>query len=271
MKKEIRTALIGTGSMGKKYAKMLADGEVVGMKLSAMVCKSESSFEWGKTFADAKIYRSVEELYSNGNDFDAVIIATPHKTHPELALGAFEIGKHVMCDKPAGIYAKDAVRMYKAAEEKKLVYGLMFHQRLRSDYIKVKEMIKKGEFGAIHRIMMVCTRYFRTNAYHKSSPWRSSIEGEGGGALINQGQHILDMWQWLFGLPKEIQALIMTGKYNDFDVEDEASIFMRYENNTTGSFIISTAEGMSEDRLVISGSKKSAVLSDGILKVIEFS
>ena len=270
MGKQLRTAIIGTGNMGRKYADMIVSGEVKGLCLTAVVCRSDEAFEWGKSLG-VEVYRSADELFAHSDAYDALIIATPHKTHPELALKAFALGKHVMCDKPAGIYADDAKKMYETAAEKGLVYALMFHQRMRPEYQKLKEMIENGEFGIIRRVLMLNTRYFRTEAYHKSSPWRSSLEGEGGGALINQGQHILDIWQWLFGLPDELQATVMTGKYNDFDVEDEASILMRYKDGKTGCFIISTAEGEYEEKLMITGSKKSAVLDSGKLTVTTFS
>lgn len=270
MEKKLRTAIIGTGNMGRKYADMIVSGSVDGMCLTAVVCRSDEAYEWGCGLG-VEVYRSADELFAHADVYDALIIATPHKTHPELALKAFALGKHIMCDKPAGIYAADAEKMYKTAAEKGLVYGLMFHQRMRPEYQKLKEMVENGEFGVIRRILMVNTRYFRTEAYHHSSPWRSSLEGEGGGALINQGQHILDIWQWLFGLPDELQSCVMTGKYNDFDVEDEASILMRYKDGKTGCFIISTAEGVFEEKLMISGSKKSALLDKGRLTVTTFS
>lgn len=266
----LKTAIIGTGNMGRKYVDMIISKEVKGMCLSGLVCRSEEAAAWGKGLG-VPVFRSEDELFDNSNVFDALIIATPHKTHPAIAKRAFNAGKHVMCDKPAGIYASDAKTMDEYAKEKGLVYALMFHQRMRPEYRYLKTMLENGEFGKIQRILMVNTRYFRTNAYHKSSPWRSSIEGEGGGALINQGQHILDMWQWLFGLPDEMQAQVMTGKYNDFDVEDEAQILMRYNDGKTGCFIISTAEGVWEERLSISGSEKSAELLNGKLKITTFS
>ncbi|MBQ6555090.1 MAG: Gfo/Idh/MocA family oxidoreductase [Firmicutes bacterium] len=270
MEKQLKTAIIGTGNMGRKYADMIISGEVKGLRLTAVVCRSDEAYEWGKSLG-VEVYRNADELFAHADVYDALIIATPHKTHPELALRAFELGKHVMCDKPAGIYARDAKQMYETAREKGLVYALMFHQRMRPEYQKLKDMVENGEFGIIRRILMVNTRYFRTKAYHSSSAWRSSLEGEGGGALINQGQHILDIWQWLFGLPDELQSCVMTGKYNDFDVEDEASILMRYKDGKTGCFIITTAEGAYEEKLIVSGSKKSAVLDGGKLTVTTFS
>ena len=267
----ISIAIIGTGNMGRQYADMIYNGTAGRARLSALVCRSEEAVLWGKGYKDVLIFRSADELFDNADKFDALLIATPHKTHPALALKAFSLGKHVMCEKPAGVLAADAKEMAKAAKAAGLKYALMFHQRLRPEYIYLKNMIQNGEFGNIHRMSYVSTRYFRTNAYHKSSPWRSTAEGEGGGALINQGQHPLDLWQWLFGLPKELYGLVMFGKYNDFDVEDEASLLMHYEDGRTGSFIISTAEGIYEDRLIISGSKKAAELNGSSLKITSFS
>ena len=267
----IRTAIIGTGNMGRQYADMIYNSTAGRLTLTAMVCRSDEAFSWGKGFKDVLICRSKDELFENADRFDALLIATPHKTHPELALKAFSLGKHVMCEKPAGVLAADAREMSKAAEKAGLKYALMFHQRLRPEYIYLKNMIQRGHFGAIHRMSYVSTRYFRTNAYHKSSPWRSTAEGEGGGALINQGQHPLDLWQWLFGLPSELYGHVMFGKYNDFDVEDEASLLMHYSDGRTGSFIISTAEGVYEDRLIISGSKRAAELNGSSLKITSFS
>ena len=257
--------------MGRQYADMIYSGSAGRLRLTALVCRSEEALVWGKGFKDVLICRSEDELFANADKFDALMIATPHKTHPALAYKAFALGKHVFCEKPAGILACDALEMAQAAEKAGVKYALMFHQRLRPEYIYLKNMIENGEFGTIHRMSYVSTRYFRTNAYHKSSPWRSTIAGEGGGALINQGQHPLDMWQWFFGLPKELYALVKFGKYNDFDVEDEASILMDYSDGRTGSFIISTAEGIYEDRLIISGSKKAAELNGENLKITTFS
>ncbi|MBR6401336.1 MAG: Gfo/Idh/MocA family oxidoreductase [Firmicutes bacterium] len=267
----VKIAIIGTGNMGRKYADMIYGGQAAGTQLTAMVCRSDEALAWGKGFKGVHICRSADELFENAALFDALLIATPHKTHPELTLRAFAHKKHVLCDKPAGILAADAVKMADAADECGLKYALMFHQRMRPEYNYLKNMITNGDFGTIHRMAYVSTRYFRTNAYHKSSPWRSTVEGEGGGALINQGQHPLDLWQWLFGLPDRLYALVRFGKYNDFDVEDEASLLMDYADGRTGSFIISTAEGIYEDRLIISGSKKAAELNGTQLKISSFS
>lgn len=244
MQKELlKVALIGVGSVGKKYARMITAGEVPNMKLSAVVIRRDELIEWGESLVNtdgdnARIFRSAEELFETGEScYDAVIIATPHKTHKELALKAFAKGKAVLCDKPAAADIGEALAMQKAASESGRIYGIIFHQRLYPKYIRIKQMIDNGELGDIKRVCLINSRYLRTSYYHKSGSWRSSFAGEGGGALINQGQHILDMYQYLFGMPQKLFAAIPFGKYNDFIVDDEATIVMEYDNGKTGTFI----------------------------------
>lgn len=270
--KVLRTALIGVGVMGKKYAQMLCAGEIPSLVLTAAVCRNENSRKWMNDLcSDVKIYESAEALFNNPEEYDAVIIATPHKSHPILAEQAFNIGKNVMCDKPAGISVSDAVKMNKAAKSSKKVYGIMFHQRLYPKYMKIKQILEKGDIGELNRIMLVNSRYLRTSHYHHSGSWRSSWNGEGGGALINQGQHILDIWQWLFGMPEKLYADIPFGKYNDFNVDDEVTIHMRYKNALTAVFILTTGEAIWEERLEIVGSKGKILLEDNMLHIWYYS
>ncbi len=270
--KYIRTALIGIGVMGKKYAKMICDGEVKGIMLTAVVCRNSDAAKWVKALGrDIKIFESAEKLFENPDYYDAVIIATPHKSHPQLANNAFELGKHVMCDKPAGISVSDAVKMSKAAEKSNKIYAMMFHQRLYPKHIKIKEILNEGRLGDLKRIMLVNSRYLRTSHYHKSGSWRSSWSGEGGGALINQGQHILDIWQWLFDMPQSLYADICFGKYNDFKVDDELTIQMRYKNNLTAVFMLTTGEAVHQERLEIVGNKGKILLEDDTLHIYSYS
>lgn len=263
----MRIALVGTGQMGRKYAAML------GESLSAAVCRSEESRRWAaENLAEkVKIYASAEELFNNPDEYEAVLIATPHKTHPELAIKAFELGKHVFCDKPAGVSVLQAHRMNEAAEKSGKVYAMMFHQRLYSKYRRIKEILEKEQLGEIKRVMVVNSRYYRTAHYHHSGKWRSSWEGEGGGALINQGQHLLDVWQWLFGMPERLYAEIPFGKYNDFLVDDEATLMMSYPGKMSAVLMLTTGEAAYEERMEIIGTKGSLLLEDNTLTVISYS
>ena len=273
--KILRAALIGVGNMGKKYVQMIVSGEVSNIKLTAVVIRRDELMEWGETLVNTdgeyvKIFRSADDMFKAEDVdtlFDAVIIATPHKTHKELALKAFAKGKAVLCDKPTAADIGEALAMQKAASESGRIYGMIFHQRLYPKYIRIKQMIDNGELGDIKRVCLINSRYLRTSYYHKSGSWRSSFAGEGGGALINQGQHILDMYQYLFGMPQKLFAAIPFGKYNDFIVDDEATIVMEYDNGKTGTFILSTGEACHEERLEIIGTKARILLEDDTLTI----
>lgn len=275
-KNKVRAALIGVGVMGKKYAEMITEGKVPGMILTAVVARRPEVKKWAMELTnrleDAEdikpaVYGDTEELFAEPERYDAVIIVTPHKTHPALAVRSFELGKHVMCDKPAGVTIGQAEYMTAASKKYNKIYGMMFHQRRYPKYLKIKNFIDSGEIGRLERIMLVNSRYYRTAHYHASGSWRSSWSGEGGGALINQGAHILDIWQWLFGMPESIYADIPFGKYNDFKVDDEATIYMRYPENLTAVFMLTTGEAVWEERMEIVGSRGKLLLEDDTLHI----
>ncbi|MBQ1493227.1 MAG: Gfo/Idh/MocA family oxidoreductase, partial [Blautia sp.] len=257
----MKTAIIGLGGQGKKYALSLAEHPEWGMELSAISTRGEENQRWARENLPSSVYIAggEEELYAQG-DFDALLITTPHKMHPDIALRAFAQGKHVLCDKPAGVTVGQARQMEEAAREAGLYYGLIFHQKCQPKYRRIKEILEAGTLGEISRMGMENTLYFRTRFYHASGSWRSSWKGEGGGALINQGHHFLCLWQWLFGLPESMYAHIPFGKYNDFAVDDEALLVMDYPGKVTGTFFISTREALSQERLEVVGSKGSLLL-----------
>lgn len=294
----LKVALIGVGNMGKKYAQMIVSGEVPNMKLTAIVIRRDELLEWGESLVNTdgervRIFRSADEMFETeaknvniqdeiaGGDtstsvivndaceslYNAIIIATPHKTHAALALKAFELGKDVLCDKPAASDIGEALLMNDAAKKNDRIYGLVFHQRLYPKYKKIKSMIDNGELGELRRVNLINSRYLRTSYYHSSGSWRSSFAGEGGGALINQGQHILDIFQYLFGMPQRMFALIPFGKYNDFAVDDEDTIVMDYDNGMTASFVLTTGEACYEERLEITGTKARILLEDNTLAI----
>lgn len=274
--KQVRVALVGVGVMGSKYAEMIVSGKVKNMILTGVVARKLEAKEWAAGLMSTEglrpnIYDDVDDMFMHSDDFDALIIVTPHKTHEEIAIRAFELGKHVLCDKPAGAIIGQAQNMTAAAKKHNRVYGMIFHQRKYPKYMYIKQALLNGEFGDLKRILVVNSRYFRTAHYHQSGSWRSSWRGEGGGALINQGAHILDMWQWLFGMPQKIYADIPFGKYNDFMVDDEATIHMRYENDVTGVFMISTGEAVWQERLEIVGTKGRMLLEDDTLHIYRYS
>ncbi len=273
---QIRVALVGVGVMGTKYAEMIVSGKVKNMTLTGVVARKPEARQWAATLKNREdkgpnIYTDVDDMFSHAEEFDAVIIVTPHKTHEEIAVRAFALGKHVLCDKPAGATIGQAQNMTMMSKKHDRVYGMIFHQRRYPKYMYMKQLLDQGELGDLKRIMLENSRYFRTAHYHHSGSWRSSWKGEGGGALINQGAHILDIWQWLLGMPHKLYADIPFGKYNDFKVDDEATIYMRYENDVTGVFILTTGEAVWQERLEIVGTKASMLLEDDTLHIYRYS
>ena len=266
----VRCAVIGIGSMGKVYARMIGDGKIEGLTLSAVCCRSGENAQWARENlpSTVSVCKSEDELYKE--DFDAVIIVTPHKCHPAQAIRALNAGKHVMCDKPAGTTVLDAQAINKVASNSVGIYAMMCHQRTYPRYIEIKRLLGEGAIGKTVRIMLEDSSFFRTKFYHKSSDWRSSWKGEGGGALINQGYHLLDMWQYLFGMPQSLYAEIPFGKHNDFAVDDEATVIFNYPARMTGTFIISTGEGCPVQRLEICGTKGRILLENNKLTLTQF-
>lgn len=272
MSETVRAAIVGVGVMGSKYAQMIVSGHVKNMVLAGVVARNPKAKEWAATLAGAPaIYNDVDDMFSHADEFDAVIIVTPHKSHEEIAVRAFELGKHVLCDKPAGATIGQAQHMTEVSKQYERIYGMIFHQRKYEKYLYLKSALENGELGDLKRMLVANSRYFRTAHYHRSGSWRSSWTGEGGGALINQGAHILDIWQWLFGMPEKIYAQIPFGKYNQFSVDDEATISMRYANGATGIFMLTTGEAVWQERLEIIGTKGSMLLEDDTLHVFRYS
>lgn len=269
---KIRCAIIGTGTMGRRYAVMLDSGLIDDLCLTAVCCHSEASRAWAleNLHSSVLICGSEDDLYTNRDAFDAVLVVTPHRLHPVMTIRALQQGKHVMCDKPAGITAADAAAMQAQAQSSGLVYAQMCHQRTYARHKKVKELLLSGRIGQVTRASLINTESFRTRFYHRSGSWRSSWTGEGGGLLINQGHHLLDFWLWLFGAPDTVYADIPFGKYNDFCVDDEATLMMDYPGRMTGTFILSTGEGSSTERLEIVGTRGRILLDGDTLTLTAF-
>jgi len=183
----VRCAVLGIGAQGRKYALMLHRGEAPGLVLSAVCCRSGSSAAWARENLGpgVRIVQDEDGLYRDAGSFDAVIIATPHRQHPAMTVRALWSGKHVLCDKPAGITAADAAAMSEAAARSGRVYALICNQWAYPMNRRIREMLEEERIGKPVRVTQINSRNFRTRWYHESSTWRSSWRGEGGGALIN--------------------------------------------------------------------------------------
>lgn len=249
---QVRVGIIGVGNMGSSHAANVSAGKIPGMVLTALcdIAPARREFLKGK-YPDIPVFENSDELIKSGLA-DAVIISVPHYDHPPIAIKAFEAGLHVMCEKPAGVYTKQVLQMNEAAEKSGKVFGIMYNQRTNPVYQKVRELIKSGELGHIKRAAWIITDWYRSQFYHDSCTWRSTWRTEGGGALINQNPHQLDLWQWMFGMPSRIMSHVSFGKYYDIEVEDDVTAFMEYDDGMTGVYITSTGEAPGINHLEIS-------------------
>ncbi|KAA9016933.1 Gfo/Idh/MocA family protein [Niallia endozanthoxylica] len=260
----IKVGVIGVGNMGSSHIQLLDKGQIEGATLTAICSRNESRIEWIKnhTEGDMQIFRDEETFFSESG-IDAVLIATPHYSHPELAKKAFAKGIHVLIEKPAGVFTKSVLEMNEAAKASGKVFSIMYNQRANPLYQKLRDLIHSGELGEMKRTNWIVTDTYRSQSYYDSSKWRATWKGEGGGVILNQALHQLDIWQWTTGyMPKRIHAMSSVGKYHDIEVEDDATVYVEYENGATGVFIASTGEVPGTNRFEIIGDRGKIVVEN---------
>lgn len=248
---KVKIGIIGYGNMGSGHTNNLMGGKVPNMELVAICDIAEARRKaFSEKYPDIPVFENAEDMYKSGL-CDTVLIAVPHYDHPPLAIKGFEYGLNVITEKPAGVYTKQVKEMNAAAAKSDKLFGIMYNQRTNPVYQKLRQMIKDGQLGHIKRITWIITGWYRSQAYHDSSTWRSTWKTEGGGALINQNPHQLDLWQWMFGMPDRIYAKASFGKYYDIEVEDDVMAYFEYDNGTTGEYITSTGEAPGTNRLEV--------------------
>ena len=256
----LKLGIIGAGNMGSAHAKNILEGKCPDIIITAMADRKESRREWVRdNVPGVQIFAEGSELIASGV-VDAVLIAVPHYQHPTLAIAAFEHGLHVMCEKPAGVYTLQVREMIAVADRHpELTFGMMFNQRTNCVYRKMKEMLDAGEIGEIKRMNWIVTDWYRTQFYYDSGAWRATWAGEGGGVLLNQCPHQLDLLQWLCGLPVRVHAFTHEGKWHDIEVEDDVTAYLEFANGATGVFVTTTADAPGTNRLEITGTRGKLV------------
>ncbi len=259
--KQVKLAVVGLGNMGTSHC-----ADIDGMEKAELVCvcdvdRKKADEKAGKY--GCKAYYSTADMFAAGG-IDGVIIATPHYAHTTIAVEAFAHGVNVLTEKPVGVHVKDIRKMINAYEEAKkkkedLVFSAMFQQRTRGPALKIKDLIDSGELGKLIRTTWIITDWYRTQSYYNSGGWRATWEGEGGGVLMNQCPHQLDMYQWFVGRPDRVQGFISIGKYHNIEVEDEVTAYFEYDNGMVGHFITTTGEAPGTNRLEIVGEQGKLV------------
>jgi predicted dehydrogenase len=262
----VRLGLIGVGSMGNHHLGYLP--KVAGLQLTAASdCNPAALKAVTDQSPDVKTFDSPEALMDSGL-VDAVLIATPHYFHPTQARYAMERGLHVLTEKPVAVSAKQAQitnEVFAQARKKfpKLQFAGMFNQRTRPQWMQIKKMMDEGTLGELVRVEWVITNWFRSQAYYDSGGWRATWKGEGGGVLINQCPHNLDLFQWFVGMPQRLWTIAGIGKHHHIEVEDDITTMMSFANGATGTFVTSTGQAPGINRLTIVGTRGTLDCSEG--------
>jgi predicted dehydrogenase len=257
----VKLGIVGIGTMGSIHAQSVIDGHVPRCKLTA-VCDPVA--ERLARFSSVQAFHSADDFLQS-SDTDAVLIATPHYAHTTIGIQALETGRHVLVEKPISAHKSDAENLIAAHRRPEQVFAAMFNQRTDPFFLKLRHLVQTGGLGAVRRVSWTITNWFRTEAYYQSSDWRATWAGEGGGVLLNQCPHNLDLLQWIFGMPARVRAFCHFGRYHDIEVEDDVTAYLEYADGMTAVFCASTGEAPGTNRLEVAAELGKVVLENDSL------
>jgi predicted dehydrogenase len=261
---QLRIGVIGMGNIGKHHTGYLLEGKAPRCRLTA-VCSTSPQKLAAYEAKGVRVFGDSTELIRSG-EVDAVIIATPHYQHTSIGIAAFEAGLHVMVEKPISAHKADAEKLVAAAKaHSKQAFGGMFQLRVEPRYRRIQRILQSGDLGEVVRVNWIITDWFRTEAYYSSGGWRATWKGEGGGVLLNQCLHNLDVLQWLCGMPETVRGFCQLGRFHHIEVEDNVTAYLRWKNGATGVFITSTGEAPGTNRFEIAGTRGRLVLENNKL------
>ena len=262
-----RIAVIGVGIMGSQHVRDL--DRISNTQLAAVCDIDKSRADQAAAQYNVPAFYDYHDLLDK-IELDGVMIATPHYFHTPISIDALKRGIHVLTEKPLAVHVKDGQKMIAAYEQARqqfpeLVFAIMFQNRTQGYWRKGKEMIDQGVLGRLVRATWIITDWFRSQTYYDNGGWRATWKGEGGGVLLNQCPHNLDIYQWYFGVPKRVAGYASIGKYHKIEVEDEVTGYFEHENGMVGHFITTTAESPGSNRLEIVGENGRLIFEDGRL------
>lgn len=250
--------------MGQAHARSILAGQVPESELTA-TC--DLNPDKAAICPDAAFFSTADEMFAS-KLVDAVLIATPHYSHTTLGQAALQAGLHVLVEKPISVHKADCEKLLATRRSRGQVFGAMFNQRTDPYYRKVRELVQNGELGRIRRVNWIITDWFRTEIYYASGGWRATWAGEGGGVLLNQCPHNLDLYQWIFGMPDSVRGFCQLGRYHDIEVEDDVTAYFGYKDGRTGVFITSTGEAPGTNRLEVTAERGRLVLENNQLSFL---
>ena len=272
MEKKIRLGIIGVGNMGSGHAGNILAGKCPDLELRAIADSNPDRLEWTKEnlVGDYVRFDNAVSMLDSGL-IDACIVAVPHYDHARYAMECMKRGIHVMVEKPAGVYTKQVREMNEEADRHpEVVFGMMFNQRTNCIYRKMRELVQSGKYGRIRRTNWIITDWYRPQAYYDSGNWRATWSGEGGGVLLNQCPHQLDLWQWICGMPVAVQSNMRFGQWHDIEVEDDVTTYVEYANGATGVFVTTTGDARGTNRFEIQMDGAKIVAEHDRLSLLEF-
>ena len=254
MAEKVKLGIIGIGNQGSTYARRLVrENWVPEIEVAAIADINPARLDWARenVSPDIAYFEDAIAMLDSGL-IEACVISIPHYDHPRYAMECFRRGIHVMCEKPAGVYTQQVREMNAEAEKHpEVVFAMMFNQRTNCVYRKMRELVQSGKYGRVRRANWLITNWYRSQYYYDSGDWRATWSGEGGGVLLNQCPHQLDLWQWILGMPKKVQSFMRYGQWHDIEVEDDVTTYMEYEDGHTGVFITSTGDPHGSNRFEV--------------------
>ena len=260
MTSKVRLGIIGLGAQGSMYAKFITDGLVPNMEIGAIADRDPAKASVAEAEYGVPFFENYLDLLDSGT-VDAVVTCVPHYLHPEIGVNALARDVHALVEKPAGVYTKQVAELNAfAATKPELTFGIMFNQRNNPLYIRIKEIVDSGEIGKIRRTNWIITTWWRPQGYYDQSAWRATWGGEGGGVLVNQAPHQLDLLQWICGVPKSVYAKVAYGFRRNIAVEDEVTAVVDYGDGATGVFVTATHDLVGTDRFEILGDQGKIVV-----------
>ena len=269
---KVKLGIIGIGNMGTNHAKSIMNEKCPEIQLCAVADINPERLEWAKNEYKGEVacFSDAIEMLDSGL-IDACLIAVPHYDHCRFAIECIKRGIHVMVEKPAGVYTKQVREMNAEAEKHpEVVFGMMFNQRTNCVYRKLRELVQSGKYGNIRRTNWIITDWYRPQCYYDSGNWRATWSGEGGGVLLNQCPHQLDLWQWICGMPVKVQSHLHYGKWHDIEVEDDVTTYVEYENGATGVFITTTGDAHGTNRFEIQMDRAKFIVEHNKLIMEEY-
>lgn len=268
---KIRLGIIGVGNMGTGHVCNIMDGKCPDFEIAAVADINPDRLAWAsQKVPGVRCFDDAMAMLDSGM-LDACIVSVPHYDHPRYAMACMERGIHVMVEKPAGVYTKQVREMNDmAAKHPEVKFGMMFNQRTNCIYRKLRELVKSGDYGNIRRTNWMITDWYRPQAYYDSGNWRATWSGEGGGVLLNQCPHQLDLWQWICGMPVSVLTQMHFGHWHDIEVEDDVTTYVEYANGATGVFVTSTGDAHGTNRFEIQMDRAKMVVENDRLYLLEF-